>query len=195
MSAPAHQASSLGWQGHQILQRLAEWWEYQWRGVHWPSLDWPRWAWLDSLARGLFWLLVVTLALGGVWQLYRGGRVYWQRRSRVPTVAAAPSTAAGGLQQSHYWGRQAQALADQGDYAAACRALYLAGLARLNDTQAVAYRASRTDGEYLDCLLAQPSRPYAVLIRTHERLTFGRALATPATYQRCRQAYREITQS
>ncbi|NJL50125.1 MAG: DUF4129 domain-containing protein [Leptolyngbyaceae cyanobacterium SM2_5_2] len=56
------------------------------------------------------------------------------------------------------------------------------------------YQVSRTDGEYLQSMAAQPSRPYELLIRTHERLTFGQALATEETYQRCRRAYQEIAQ-
>jgi len=90
--------------------------------------------------------------------------------------------------------RELIALAQQGDYAGACQALYMAGLARLNDTEAVLYRPSRTDGEYLDCIVAQPSRPYELLIRTHERLVYGDAPATEETYQRCRRAYQEIAQ-
>ena len=71
----------------------------------------------------------------------------------------------------------------------------MAGLARLNDTETVLYRPSRTDGEYLTCIAAHPSRPYELLIRTHERLTYGETLATEETYQRCRRAYQEIAQS
>jgi len=86
-------------------------------------------------------------------------------------------------------------LAQQGDYAAACKALYMAGLARLNDTETVPYRPSRTDGEYLAQLVDGSNRPYELLIRTHERLTFGDGQATEETYQRCRRAYQEIAQS
>ena len=39
-----------------------------------------------------------------------------------------------------------------------------------------------------------PPRPYQLLIRTHERLTFGNAVANEETYQRCRRAYQEIAQ-
>jgi hypothetical protein len=71
----------------------------------------------------------------------------------------------------------------------------MAGLARLNDTETVIYRPSRTDGEYLAQLVDASNRPYELLIRTHERLTFGDGQATEETYQRCRRAYQEIAQS
>ncbi|HSM80531.1 MAG TPA: DUF4129 domain-containing protein, partial [Nodosilinea sp.] len=120
---------------------------------------------------------------------------YLNQRSQLhtgPTQQAAPSEAA--LRQATYWWREAQRLAQQGDYTAACKALYMAGLARLNDSETVLYRPSRTDGEYLDCMAANPSRPYELLIRTHERIVYGDAPATEETYQRCRRAYQEIAQ-
>jgi len=35
-------------------------------------------------------------------------------------------------------------------------------------------------------------RPYQLLIGTHERLLFGRAIASSEMFQRCCQAYEEI---
>ncbi|WOD41797.1 DUF4129 domain-containing protein [Nodosilinea sp. E11] len=190
-----HRTNSLLWQIRQSMQNLGEWFEYQFSRVNVNGPEVPRWPWLGPVAEGLFWLTIAALTLWTGWLLYRGIVTYLnrQRQSTNATQRSAPTTAA--LQQATHWWREAQRFAQQGDYAAACQALYMAGLARLNDTETVLYRASRTDGEYLDCMAANPSRPYELLIRTHERLTYGEALATEETYQRCRRAYQEIAQS
>ncbi|HZG40270.1 MAG TPA: DUF4129 domain-containing protein [Nodosilinea sp.] len=191
-----HRPNSLAWQIRQGGQNLGEWFEYQFSRVDVDRPETPRWPWLEPLARGLFWLMVAALALWVGWLLYRSIVAYLnqrQLRGAGATQRATPSEAA--LKQATYWWREAQRLAQQGNYAAACTALYMAGLARLNDTETVLYRASRTDGEYLACLPAPPNRPYELLIRTHERITYGEALATEETYQRCRRAYQEIAQS
>jgi hypothetical protein len=193
MASLPHRTNSLAWQTRQGFQRLGEWSEYQFSRLNIDGPDVPKWPWLEPLARGLFWLLVVALGVWVGWLLYQGLMAYLNRPQRQGVdQSATPSAAA--LQRAAYWWREAQRLAQQGDYTAACKALYLAGLARLNETETVLYRPSRTDGEYLDCMAAQPSRPYELLIRTHERLTFGEALATEETYQRCRRAYQEIAQ-
>jgi hypothetical protein len=190
----SHRSSSLPWQIRQGVQNLGEWFEYQFSRVDIDGPDLPRWPWLEPLARGLFWLMVGALALWVGWLLYQGVVAYRNQRQGKIGVPQGSSPAEATLRQAAYWWREAQRLAQAGDYAGACQALYLAGLARLNDREIVLYRPSRTDGEYLDCMATQPSRPYELLIRTHERLTFGGALATEETYQRCRRAYQEIAQ-
>jgi hypothetical protein len=190
-----HRTHSLAWQTRQGLQNLGEWFEYQFSRVDIDGPEIPRWPWLGPVAEGLFWAMVAALTLWTGWLLYRAVTAYLnQRQPKQPggRQPAAPSEAA--LKRAAHWWREAQRLAQQGDYAGACQALYMAGLARLNDTEAVLYRPSRTDGEYLDCIVAQPSRPYELLIRTHERLVYGDAPATEETYQRCRRAYQEIAQ-
>ena len=96
-----------------------------------------------------------------------------------------------------YWWQQALALAQEGHYGEACRALYRATLQQLNDRQVLLHDLSRTDGEYLDGLSQRLEvealpRPYQLLIGTHERLTFGGAIASAETFTRCRRAYEEI---
>ncbi|TVQ07673.1 MAG: DUF4129 domain-containing protein [Leptolyngbya sp. DLM2.Bin27] len=196
MSHLPHQINSPPWRARQGIQNLGEWWEYQVARLDIDGPAVPRWPWLGPVAEGLFWLMVAALCLWTGWLIYRGLVAYFDQRQQAKTGAtqvAAPTAAA--LKQAAHWGREAQQLAQQGDYAAACQALYMAGLARLNDTEAVLYRPSRTDGEYLDRIAFHPSRPYELLIRTHERLVYGNALATEETYQRCRRAYQEIAQS
>ncbi|MBE9158551.1 DUF4129 domain-containing protein [Nodosilinea sp. LEGE 06152] len=190
-----HRTNSLAWQVRQGWQNLGEWLEYQFAQVDIDAPPLPRWPWLEPLARGLFWVMVAALALWIGWLVYRGFTAYLnQRQPRGTGVTPKTAASEAALKQATYWWREAQRLAQQGDYAAACTALYMAGLARLNDTETVLYRASRTDGEYLTCIPAPPSRPYELLIRTHERIVYGKALATEETYQRCRRAYQEIAQ-
>ncbi|MFQ4135067.1 DUF4129 domain-containing protein [Nodosilinea sp. PGN35] len=197
MADLAHRTNSLAWQLRQAAQNLGEWFEYQFSQVDIDRPEVPAWGWLGPVAEGLFWCAIAALALWIGWLLYRGILAYLDyRQQRInlgTTQFAAPAEAA--LRQAAHWWREAQRLAQQGDYAGACQALYMAGLARLNDTERVLYRPSRTDGEYLDCIATDPSRPYELLIRTHERLTYGDAPATEETYQRCRRAYQEIAQS
>ncbi|MBW4461413.1 MAG: DUF4129 domain-containing protein [Nodosilinea sp. WJT8-NPBG4] len=197
MADLTHRTDSLAWQIRQGGQNVAEWFEYQFSQVDIDQPEVPNWGWLGPLAEGLFWLAIAALALWTGWLLYRATLAYLNyRQQRVKTSAtqfSTPTEAA--LKQAAHWWREAQRLAQQGDYLGACKALYMAGLARLNDTERVLYRASRTDGEYLDCIATDPSRPYELLIRTHERITYGEALATEETYQRCRRAYQEIAQS
>ncbi len=190
-----HRANSLAWQLRQGWQNLGEWFEYQFSRVNVDAPKLPRWPWLEPVARGLFWVAFAALALWAGWLLYQSITAYLHRQRSQPGTAKTTRPSQAALKQAAHWWREAQRFAQQGDYAAACKALYMAGLARLNDTETVLYRPSRTDGEYLDCMATSPSRPYELLIRTHERLTYGEAQATEETYQRCRRAYQEIAQS
>ena len=195
MFSDAHRTNSLGWQIRQAFQRWGEWWDYQLSKVDIGGPEVPDWGWLEPLGRGLFWVLVTALALWTGWMLYRAVKSLLDRRQGT-VVTGRPGPSEEVLRQAAQWWREAQDLARQGDYAGACRALYMAGLIRLNDTQMVPYQASRTDGEYLVCIDQETApRPYQLLIRTHERLTFGQVSATEEMYQRCRRAYQEIAQS
>jgi hypothetical protein len=192
MAELPHHPTTLAWQIRQGSQNLGEWLEYQFSRVNIEGPAVPQWNWLGPVAEGLFWLAIAALALGVAWLLYQAIAAYYRQRPPVRPSASVPTPSAVALRQAAHWWRKSQQLAEQGDYAAACTALYMAGLARLNDTETVIYRPSRTDGEYLACLAAQPSRPYELLIRTHERITYGAAPATAETYQRCRRAYQAI---
>jgi hypothetical protein len=194
MFSNAHRTNSLGWQIRQTFQRLGEWWDYHLARTNIQEPDMPNWGWLEPLGRGIFWVLVTVLAGWTGLMLYRMIKSLWENRSGT-MVIGTPGPSEEVLRQAAQWWRDAQNLAKQGDYAGACRALYMAGLIRLNDIQIVPYQASRTDGEYLVCIDQQTApRPYQLLIRTHERLTFGGVAATEEMYQRCRRAYQEIAQ-
>lgn len=196
MTTGAYKTQTIGWQIRQTAQRMQEWIEYQFSQIDVEGPEMPQWKWPEELARGLFWILVTGLGLWLAWLLYRAARHYWRERqqgSAQPLVrsqlpAARPSAL-------ELW-RQANSLAQVGQYREACRALYLAALQKLDEQRQIAYDPSRTDGEYLRKLGQLPlPRPYELLIRTHERNEFGQAAVSAETYQRCRQAYRELDKS
>ncbi|MGB3201650.1 MAG: hypothetical protein WBA99_12150, partial [Nodosilinea sp.] len=146
-----HRTNSLAWQIRLGWQNLGEWFEYQFSKVDVNPPELPRWPWLEPVARGLFWLTITALALWLSWLLYQSITAYLNRQQIRSGTSKTNLPSQEALKQAAYWWREAQRLAQQGDYAAACKALYMAGLARLNDTETVLYRPSRTDGEYLDC--------------------------------------------
>ncbi len=151
------------------------------------------WSVPDWVLRVLFWTIALSLTLWVLWQLYQlfqpylalEGFVRPRQHKTGPTVAAPLSEA--------QWLQRSQSLARQGNYREACRALYHALLQKLDAMAIVPAQASRTDGEYLDCLQILPDpRPYQALIQVHEELCFGNAVITQETFHRCEQAYREL---
>jgi hypothetical protein len=196
MAPGSHQSNTPGWQIRQAVRQFQEWLEYQFSRVDLEGPDLPQWSWPADLARGLFWALVVGLGLWLSWLLYRAIWAYWQTRQRGAAAQVSAPAAAAEARSALAWWREANALAQAGQYRAACRALYLAALQKLHEQHRLTFDLSRTDGEYLQVLGQAPQdRPYVLLIRTHERNEFGNATVSEETYQRCRQAYREIDRS
>ena len=190
MVAGSFEKNSLEWQLHLWQQRMGEWLERLFAPVDRARL--PNWSLPEWLTRLLFWVLAALLLSWLVWQGYQLVRPY------VTTMALAkvgqsdrrsstsPVTATAWLQRS-------RTFAQQGNYREACRALYMAALQRLNDTEPIPHEPSRTDGEYLQIVQTLPrSAPYQVLIRTHEQLCFDNADISVDEFDRCQQAYREI---
>ncbi|MEL6816113.1 MAG: DUF4129 domain-containing protein [Cyanobacteria bacterium J06598_3] len=142
--------------------------------------------------------LVAAMATWLAWLLYRAlepslQRWFAQDKQWITLGKSALATEEK-LTTQHWW-QQAQALAQQGKYREACIALYRATLQHLHDAQVLQHDASRTDSEYLTGLnrVNKPMpRPYQLLIGTHERLTFGRAIASAEMFQRCQRAYQEM---
>lgn len=197
-----YETNSFSWQVRLVAQRLHQGLEYWFSQLDVDPPQVPTWAWPAALGRGLFWVSVVGLSLWLGWLLGRALIGYWQRRQLSTPAQATISVAA---HSARYWWQQAQAQAQAGHYAEACRALYLAALQRLDETQTLLQDPSRTDGEYLLGLAQieaqqrslagtgfQLSRPYQLLIRTHERIIFGNAVITAESFQRCQRAYEEI---
>jgi hypothetical protein len=189
------QDNGLGWQLQQLRRRIGEWIEVQFSFPEWDGIDGPDPVTLPEwITQAAFWIITTLLLIWVLRQLVIGLRPYaqqwqmpWDRRDRT-----SPSSSSD-LPASH-WLQQALRYQQQGNYAEACRALYLATLQQLHEAQTIPQQHSRTDGEYLKLVnqLPQP-RPYQLLIRTHERLCFSRTPITGEIWQRCRRAYEEIT--
>lgn len=181
--------NSLGWQLQKLTERAREALERLFAGGNFqaplPS-QLPAW-----LVQSVFWLMALSLSGWLVWQLYQIFSPYWQNlRPSAPAVSQPVRTAAS-------WLDQAQQAQSQGDYSAACRALYMATLQQLGERNLIPPQSSRTDGEYLALLQVLPlqvslPQPYRLLIQTHERLYFDRLPASAALYAECWQAYQQI---
>lgn len=196
MTSGFHSANSFNWLIRQNLQRLSEWGEFYFSKVNIEPPEFPDWGWIEPLGQGLFWVIIVSLCLWLGWLLYEAIARYLNQHLASLPQPNAIQAAQLEIHSPQTWWRMANAAAQAGQYETACRALYMAALQVLHDTQRLPHDLSRTDGEYLQDIrsLHQP-RPYQLLIRTHERLEFGASSATPETYQRCRRAYQEIDQS
>ncbi|NJP09785.1 MAG: DUF4129 domain-containing protein [Leptolyngbyaceae cyanobacterium RU_5_1] len=183
---------SIDWQLYQLQQRMSEWFDrlFQPNGNARPS----DWSLPDWVLRSLFWVIVVMMAVWIVWQLYRLlspylGRDWLPGRGQKAESQQQPAEKLTVAQ----WLQRSRALAQQGNYREACRALYMATIQKLDDRELIPNQLSRTDGEYLRILQTLPNpRPYQVLIRTHERLCFSNTEISEDTFNHCEQAYREI---
>jgi hypothetical protein len=146
------------------------------------------------LVQTVFWVVAIALATWLLWQSYRWWRHYWRdRRSRARSYRVHEVARPAESLTVAQWLQQAQILQRQGNYAMACRALYMAMLQRLDDTKQLPLLSSRTDGEYRQLIQSLPHpQPYTTLINTHEQICFGNAPVSANLFQHCQQAYREI---
>lgn len=187
--------TNLDWQIQLVLRQIGEAVEKLFQaagGVTPPNFSPP-----EAFFRGVFWLLVLVLVAWLLWQLYGLLSPYWGlpllRRRRA---SSAPMSQPEPVLSLDAWLERSRSLAQQGNYREACRALYQAMLHKLDGTGLVPALASRTDGEYLNCLQTLPNpRPYQVVIQVHERLCFSDAPITPELFRRCEQAYQETNPS
>lgn len=176
----------------QAYRRLSEWIEFQFSQVDFDPPDVPDWSWLAGLGRGVFWVLVIGLGLWLSFLLYRA-ITYYIRKRQGKAYQSIPKPQAPQQRTAAEWWREATLFAQKRNYRQACRALYMATLQKLHDSKRILHDPSRTDGEYLQGIShAAESRPYQLLIRTHERAEFGNAVVSAESYERCQQAYREI---
>lgn len=192
------QDSSVGWHVQLLGQRLKQWIEWQLSrapddaGPDPNPMVWP--AWLGPLLLwfllGCLVLLLSLLLLQALEYLLNYRQPRQAQGTTVVTEAEVPHLTVA------EWVRQANQLAQAGQWQAACHAFYRAALQKLHDRDWISHQPSRTDQEYLQRLdtVTQP-RPYQLLIRTHERSHFGEDTLTEANFQRCRQAYRELDKS
>lgn len=215
-----YQNNSPGWQWEKLLHRLGEAWDRFWQDLEVPEAlnSLPSWSLPEWFLRGLFVLILGGLAGWLVWNLWKvlwPQWQQWQRQRSGRSPAPAPNTPALNRQQ---WLDQAQTLHQQGDYRAACRALYFAFLHWLADRphpDPIPPDPSRTDGEYRQLLtqiansasihptsplnanpnaIGPAATPGNLLLQTHERLCFSSADLTEADYEACEQAYHQEIQ-
>jgi hypothetical protein len=190
-TAPSFQHSTIGWQMDQLKQRGSEWLEWH-TARDFPNLPFdaelPPW-----LPRLVFGLLLATALLWSSWMVYRGLDPYLRARRARRVTAASQQLQAQDRWPVSVWLERVQVLSRQGNYAEACRALYMALLQQLHDRNLIPHQASRTDGEYRHQLqqLSQP-QPYQVVLNTHERLCFGDRPISAADFQQCNQAFRDL---
>lgn len=198
MSAMAtYQKSNLSWQLQLLNQNLREWLAWQ-RDRLWgqaPDFDLPQidhWQWWEGfLLHSLLWV-VIALAIAVIGLNYKTWRHYWlqfQGLSRQATPVAPPAS----IQQ---WGNLAQAAAQQGHYAQACRYLYLATLQTLHDRHLIDQSPARTDREYTSLVEGLPaSGAYQTIFNLHQKLCFGSGTASPQLFKRFEQAFDLIRRS
>ena len=193
MSDPKFQSNSINWSFRQIFQRGREWFEHVTlrRNRSGSSIDWslPDW-----LVRILFWCLVVAIALWIGWRLLlvlEQAMKRWRAR-RIQTLGDRVR-ADGTDWPVPVWLQRAQTLQQQGKYAEACRALYMALLQLLDDRNWVSHRDSRSNGEYLQSLRQyRPQNAYRRLIDTHDRSHFGETLLSGTDFQHCSDSFQAI---
>ncbi|GAB4365629.1 MAG: DUF4129 domain-containing protein [Elainellaceae cyanobacterium] len=194
MQPESFEKNSLGWQLQLLQQRIGEWIERIFAAGDRAGLDQTHWGIPDWLQKVLFWSIVIGLIGWASWQMWNLLRPYlagyWQARgdrtrfSSLPVASEKPAAE---------WLKQMRLAQRQGNYREACRALYMAALHHLSETNLIRQELSRTDGEYLHLLQNQPlARPYQVLIQTHEQLCFSRAPISADRFDRCWQAYQAI---
>ena len=196
------QDDTIGWQLQLMGHRIWQWVELMFSrapdtsGPDFGSIEWP--SWLRDL---ILWSLAGILILLVSWLIYLiVDDVLNRRQPRRVQETVVADEAAPPHHSATEWVRQANQLAQAGQWQAACRALYMAALEILDQRQWISRQSSRTDQEYLQQLdrlsdqLAQP-RPYQLLIRTHERSHFGNEVLSEENFQRCRRAYQEVEKS
>ena len=193
MAAGSFEKNSFDWQLRQLQQQFMEWLERLFATPSGASND-PGFQLPDWVLRGLFWLILIGIASFLGWQLYRLLRPYLAdrflqlgRRQRDSQPQPEQLSLADWLERS----RTAQ---QQGNYREACRSLYMAALQQLSDRRLIDQEASRTDGEYLRLLpTLDRAQPYQVLIQTHERLCFSQADISVEQFDRCWQAFQQLS--
>lgn len=183
------------WQLQQFWQQTSEWWEA--RTNLDPNLDLPEppdWQPSEAVLRVLFWGVVLVAATILFWRLCQWLGPYWRQwRSQELLGGLRRGRQSRPPQNLTYWIQQADKLCRQQNYRGACRALYIALLQRLHESQVIPQQLSRTDQEYWQILQSQPkSAAYAILILTHERLCFSNRTITETDFRACQQAYREL---
>ncbi|MBF2066947.1 MAG: DUF4129 domain-containing protein [Calothrix sp. C42_A2020_038] len=200
MSTQEFETTSIGWQFYLLQKQVGEWTENFLSRFDVPTLDTSsnlRFSqWFLNLLNFLFWVVVTFLFLWLIWRLWKEFNPYlyaWlneAQSNRIHSQKHEKEILASALLS------QSQELYRNGNYREACKYLYLSLLQFLHEKQILLHKKSRTDGEYLQILRLSNSsvQPYETLITTHEQICFDDMQVEQENYERCRQAYKEITQ-
>lgn len=190
MADAAFQKTNLDWQIQQFRRQVSEWLEVQFQQADFET---PNFTVAPEVWEVLFWLLISGLVLWASWQVYQLLAPYLAEWTADQRFGQPQSRPVGDRNLTIAdWLKRAQTFQRQRNYGQACRALYMAMLQRLDETQTIPNAADRTDREYLQCfhVLANP-RPYEYLVRTHERFCFGDAPLSEEDFRQCYSAYQE----
>ena len=196
MSEQSYQTSSTGWSVRLLRQRTTEWFEGITQRSDRPAPDGPNvdWSLPDWAVNLLFWGLTAAVVLWIAWRLLlilerQMKRWRSQRMQRLGDRVRQRGTE----WPVSVWLQRAQTLQQQGNYGAACRALYMALLQLLHDRDWVPHRDSRTNGEYLETLHQfRPQDAFRLLIGTHDRSQFSAAALSATDYQQCSDSFADI---
>jgi hypothetical protein len=192
---PQPQEDSPGWRWELFWRQTGEWLQNILSDSDERSsggFQWPDWI-LDSV-RFIVLFLVILLIFRLGYRLYSKWypqwRKRWQQKEEVPAIDSIEPAAKYTLSQ---WLTIAQEEAAAGNYANACRALYMAALRRLHEAEVIGDLSSRTDREYLTALGKFPQLGTSrFLFLTHEKICFGNSAISGETFELCDRAYREI---
>lgn len=192
--------TNFGWQIKQWQQQISEWLEARLFPAINDAIGRPNWSipnWFWQLLTWIFWLALGLLAAWLLWQLWQFLLPYL---SNIGSNVNRTSDRSNQIEPSRTytaaeWIKRSQRFQQQGNYTEACRALYMAMLQTLNDSQIVPHQISRTDGEYLRLLQNSPqAQLYQLLIATHERLCFNGEPISSQVFADCQQAYQALNQ-
>jgi hypothetical protein len=185
------------WQIQQIGQQIGEWIEFQIANLSPKNeLGLPEWSISQDFWQALFYLSIILLVLILSWQLVRVFSPYLKKLEQQVKSTSAESATLAPPPSLTNWLRRATDQQRQGNYREACRALYMAMLQRLHDTQQVPHQPSRTDGEYRQVVQSLPkAQACQMLLNTHEQVWFGESASSAEIFDRCQKAYREIEQA
>jgi Domain of unknown function (DUF4129) len=158
--------------------------------------------WLEPLIVWLARGIAALLALAVVYLVVRFLWPWWQRRrSPLRPPEAAKYTAIARSRSASEWLLQSRQLQAQGDYAAACRCLYLALLLRLEEGGWLPQDPARTNREYLrglESFWLMGQRPLNLreaaqqIFATHDQIFYGGQAVSSETWQRCDRAYSDL---
>ncbi|AFZ13313.1 hypothetical protein Cri9333_2446 [Crinalium epipsammum PCC 9333] len=198
MATEEFEQTNFGWQLQQLQQQLGEWIELEFSRRNLP--DWSLPDWLKNLSlpswllKAVFWGIVAFLVIWIGWQLWRvWGSSLTALSGKLRNLDQQATTKVSELTVSE-WLKRSQIFQRQGNYAEACRCLYMAMLQQLNDSDIVPHQPSRTDGEYLQLIQNLPQyRSYETLLTTHQKACFGNTEIRAVEFEQCQQAYRTIS--